>query len=210
MLIEDVMSRPVRTISPNTSISAAFRVMQDESIRHLPVVEDDGTLVGIVTDRDLRLMTSSLHPAHFDGDVPVRQAMSKDVVTATRRDPVEEAARLMRRQKIGCLPIYEDGELVGIVTGMDLLDALIRLTGLDEASSRVEVALTDEPGRLAELTAIVADLGFNIHSLLTHPSTPDRVHVILRLNTMNPTPLLEALRRRGMEILWPRTKTWSR
>lgn len=210
MLIEDVMSRPVRTISPNTSISAAFRVMQDESIRHLPVVEDDGTLVGIVTDRDLRLMTSSLHPAHFDGDVPVRQAMSKDVVTATRRDPVEEAARLMRRQKIGCLPIYEDGELVGIVTGMDLLDALIRLTGLDQASSRVEVALTDEPGRLAELTAIVADLGFNIHSLLTHPSTPDRVHVILRLNTMNPTPLLEALRRRGMEILWPRTKTWSR
>ncbi len=204
------MSRPVRTISPNTSISAAFRVMQDESIRHLPVVEDDGTLVGIVTDRDLRLMTSSLHPAHFDGDVPVRQAMSKDVVTATRRDPVEEAARLMRRQKIGCLPIYEDGELVGIVTGMDLLDALIRLTGLDQASSRVEVALTDEPGRLAELTAIVADLGFNIHSLLTHPSTPDRVHVILRLNTMNPTPLLEALRRRGMEILWPRTKTWSR
>lgn len=210
MLIEDVMSRPVRTISPNTSISAAFRVMQDESIRHLPVVEDDGTLVGIVTDRDLRLMTSSLHPAHFDGDVPVRQAMSKDVVTATRRDPVEEAARLMRRQKIGCLPIYEDGELVGIVTGMDLLDALIRLTGLDQASSRVEVALTDEPGRLAELTAIVADLGLNIHSLLTHPSTPDRVHVILRLNTMNPTPLLEALRRRGMEILWPRTKTWSR
>ena len=184
--------------------------MQDESIRHLPVVEDDGTLVGIVTDRDLRLMTSSLHPAHFDGDVPVRQAMSKDVVTATRRDPVEEAARLMRRQKIGCLPIYEDGELVGIVTGMDLLDALIRLTGLDQASSRVEVALTDEPGRLAELTAIVADLGFNIHSLLTHPSTPDRVHVILRLNTMNPTPLLEAIRRRGMEILWPRTKTWSR
>ncbi len=183
--------------------------MQTNDLRHLPVV-DDGDVVGVVTDRDLRLVTSWLHSGPFDADAAVSEVMSRDPVTAAPRDPVEEAARLMRRRKIGCLPIIDEGKLVGIVTGTDLLDALMRMTGLEAASSRVEVVLTDEPGQLARLTAAVADLGLNIHSMLTHRADPERVQVILRLNTMNPTPLLDVLRDRGVEILWPRPKPWSR
>lgn len=209
MLIEEVMSHPVRTISPGTTLSEAYGIMQEDELRHLPVVDDDA-VVGVVTDRDLRLLTSSLHPNPFDPEDSVHEVMSRDLVTASPRDPVEEAARLMRRRKIGCLPVLGQGRLVGIVTGTDLLDALTRLTGLDQASSRVEVLLTDEPGRLLELATLVADLGLNIHSLLTHPSSTNRVQVILRLNTMNPAPLLDALRDRDVEILWPRPKTWSR
>lgn len=208
MLIADVMSRPVTSIRSQTSLSDAYRTMQEHDLRHLPVMEDD-RLVGVVTDRDLRLVTSSLHPKPFDSGVAVREIMSRDPVTATPRDPVEEAARLMRRKKIGCLPILDGEILTGIVTGTDLLDALMRLTGLEKSSSRVEVVLSDAPGQLARLTALIAEHGLNIHSMLTYPAG-DRVHVILRLNTMNPMPLLEVLRERGVEIAWPRPKPWSR
>ena len=87
---------------------------------------------------------------------------------------MEDAARTMRERKIGCLPVVEDGPLVGIITGLDLLDALIRMTGVDKPSGRLEVRLHDQPGELARLTSRLATRGLNIHSILTMPDGPGR------------------------------------
>lgn len=211
MLIQDVMSHPARTVPSTMSLADAYRLMHERDLRHLPVV-DEGRLVGVVTDRDLRLVTSSLHPHPFERTAAVGEIMSKDLVTATPLDPVEEAARQMRRRKIGCLPVVEEDEeeVVGIVTGTDLLDALMRLTGLEKSSSRIEVVLNDEPGQLARLTSLIAQAKLNIHSMLTYPHSHDHVHVILRLNTIHPQPLIGTLKDEGMEVVWPRPKPWSR
>jgi acetoin utilization protein AcuB len=126
-------------------------------------------------------------------------------------DPVEEAARTMRELKIGCLPVLDDdGGLVGIVTGIDLLDALVRLTGVDKPSGRIEVRLPDRPGELARLTSFLSHRNVNIHSILSYPEGPDTVTSVLRVGTIEIRPVADALRKADFEVLWPPPKPWAR
>lgn len=166
-------------------------------------------LVGILTDRDIRLATSALNPkGPCPGCTAVGEVMTKEVVTAHPLDPVEEAARVMRTRKIGCLPVLEDGVLVGIVTGIDLLDALLHLTGVTKPSGRLELCLPDRPGELARLTGLLAERGVNIHSLLSYPEGESTVRAVVRVNILETHPLAEALRQAGMEVVWPPRKPW--
>jgi len=202
MLVRDVMRSPVVTIPPEMTLEAAYREMREQGIRHLPVVEGE-RLLGVVTDRDLRLATSALAPAPFGTGSRVSAVMSRPAVTADAGDPIEDAARAMRERKIGCLPVLEEGRLAGILTGLDLLDALMRMTGVDQPSGRLEVRLADHPGELARLTALVAGRGLNVHSVLTHPDRSDVVRAVLRIGTIEVRSLAEALRGSGFDVLWP-------
>lgn len=108
MLVRDVMKSPVLTVGPEATLEEAYKLLLERGIRHLPVVEE-GRLVGIVTDRDIRLATSHLNPkGPCPGCTRVGEVMTREVVTAHPLDPVEEAARVMRERKIGCLPVLED------------------------------------------------------------------------------------------------------
>jgi len=208
MLVKDVMKSPVLTVGPEATLEEAFNFLLEKGIRHLPVVEE-GRLVGIVTDRDIRLATSGLNPkGPCPGSTPVREVMTRGVVTADPLDPVEEAARVMRERKIGCLPVLEEELLVGIVTGIDLLDALLKLTGVTEPSGRLEVRLPDRPGELARLTGLLAERGVNIHSLLSYPEDGSAVRAVVRVNTLETHLLAEALRQAGIEVVWPPKKPW--
>ena len=210
MLTQDIMNHPVATIQATAPIHEAFAQMHEHTIRHLPVLDAKGRLVGIVTDRDIRYATSALADEPVARNETVRTVMSSPPITAGPRDPVEEAARTLRSERIGALPVVEGDALVGIITGTDLLDAVLRLTGLEKPGSRLAVALPDEPGRLAALTARVADEELDIHSVLSYyePSGSDdtpasHLHVILRLDTMNVRPLAAALREEGFRVRWP-------
>lgn len=208
MLVQDVMRFPVTTVEPGVTLEEAYRLLLEKGIRHLPVLEE-GRLVGIITDRDIRLATSHLNPeGPCPGCTRVAEVMTQGVVTAHPLDPVEEAARVMRERKIGSLPVLEDGALVGIVTGIDLLDALLKLTGVTEPSGRLEVRLPDRVGELARLTGFLAGRGINIHSLLSYPEDGDRVQAVVRVNTLETHLLAEGLRQEGFEVLWPPKKPW--
>ena len=208
MLVNEIMRRPVTVIHLDTTLGEAFQLFQARGFRHLPVVER-GRLVGVLTDRDLRFATSSLSPAPRTSQDPVSSAMTSPVLTADPLDPVEDAARIMRDRKIGCLPVMDGTELVGILTGMDLLDALMTLTGVTKPSSRLEVALADKPGGLARLTAFLAERNVNIHSILTHPGADSEVRTVLRVDSNQTRPLAEALRVDGFNVLWPIQKPWA-
>ncbi|RTI05381.1 acetoin dehydrogenase [Thermus scotoductus] len=208
MLVQDVMRSPVVTVEPGVTLEEAYRLLLEKGIRHLPVMEE-GRLVGIITDRDIRLATSHLNPkGPCPGCAQVGEVMTREVVTAHPLDPVEEAARVMRERKIGCLPVLEDGALVGIVTGIDLLDALLKLTGVTEPSGRLEVRLPDRVGELFRLTGFLAKRGVNIHSLLSYPEDGDVVRAVVRVNTLETHLLAEGLRQEGFEVLWPPKKPW--
>ena len=209
MLVRDIMRSPAVAISADTTLKDAYRTMQERGIRHLPVVEAE-KLVGVITDRDLRLATSSLAPSPFSPDSRVSAVMSASPLTADAADPVEDAARTMRERKIGCLPVLDEGRVIGIVTGLDLLDALMRLTGVHKPSGRLEVRLPDHPGELARLTSFVSHRDLNIHSILTYPDGPDSIRTVLRIGSIETRLLAEDLRHAGFEVLWPPEKPCPR
>ncbi len=202
MLVRDIMRSPAIMVSVGTELAEAYRLMQHHDIRHLPVMNEEN-LVGVVTDRDLRYATSTLHPAPFSTATDLSHVMARSVLTASPLDPVEEAARIMRRHKIGCLPVVEGEKLIGIVTGTDLLDAIIRLTGMQKPTGRLAVQLEDRPGELSKLTAKVDAIDVNIHSVLTYPKGSGHTVVILRVDTLNTRAVAEALRASGLVIVWP-------
>ncbi|MFI5165352.1 MAG: CBS and ACT domain-containing protein [Thermoanaerobaculales bacterium] len=207
MLVRDIMTSPVATTSADATLASAYALMHEKGIRHLPVVRA-GALVGIVTDRDLRLATSALSAKPFSPGARVEKMMRQPVQTADPLDPVEEAARTMRQLKIGCLPVSSGEELVGIVTGLDLLDALLRLTGVSMASARLEVGLADHPGELARLTSFLAAKQVNIRSILSQADAGGKVRVVLRLATIEVKLLAEELRAQGFAVLWPAQSPW--
>ncbi|HYK90698.1 MAG TPA: CBS and ACT domain-containing protein [Acidobacteriota bacterium] len=209
MLVRDIMRSPVVAISPDTTLQDAYRTMQQQNIRHLPVLESNN-LVGVITDRDLRLATSLLAPTPFPPDGRVSAVMCRTPLTADAMDPVEDAARTMREKKIGCLPVMDNGDLIGIITGIDLLDALMRMTGVDKPSGRLEVRLSDRPGELARLTSFLSHRDVNVHSILSYPDGPNLVRTVLRLGSIEVRLLAQELRRSEFEVLWPPEKPCPR
>lgn len=209
MLIRDIMRSPAVAITADATLQDAYRTMRERGIRHLPVLEGE-RLVGVVTDRDLRLATSALAPSPLSPSSRVSAVMSAAPLTADASDPVEDAARTMRERKIGCLPVLDDGRLIGIITGLDLLDALMRLTGVHKPSGRLEVRLPDHPGELARLTTFVSHRDLNIHSILTYPDGPDSIRTVLRIGSIETRLLADDLRRAGFDVLWPPEKPCPR
>lgn len=134
MLVEDIMTRDLVTIRKEDKVQEAFEKIIGQKIRHLPVVEADGSLAGIITDRDIKeALPSALtwkDPRKrelFLSIMKVEELMTKDSITVRPSMNVQEAAKLMRKSKVGCLPVVENKKLVGIVTGIDFLDAFINL-----------------------------------------------------------------------------------
>ena len=132
-IIENVMTRDPAIVAPNDPVRVAVERMCARGCRRLPVVEN-GKLVGIISDRDLRRATNSplvLHERWHDefllNTIPVRACMSVNPVTVTPRTLIADAARLMRDRKFGGLPAVDDDTLVGIVTETDLLSYLIKI-----------------------------------------------------------------------------------
>ncbi len=130
--VSEIMSRDLITVDKNASLRRARRVLDQHRIRHL-LVMDGKRLVGIVTDRDLRRAApSSKSPLtisereEFMDELKVVEVMSRKLITASPDTTVREAARVMVSEKIGCLPVVNGNQLVGIVTETDLLEILVR------------------------------------------------------------------------------------
>ena len=130
--VRDLMTPEVTTLRRNDTLSIADDVMHLGRIRHMPVVDDDGLIVGIVSQRDLfrgSLARALGYGAHAQqkllGQLVVKEVMTNDPVTIGPDAPLAEAARLMLQRKIGCLVVVEDGRLAGILTESDFVKRFI-------------------------------------------------------------------------------------
>lgn len=140
MRIENWMAKPVITVRPRDSVADARSVLERHRINQLPVVVN-GRLVGIVTDRDLRNATDAVRVSGTSAgvslgredvapeNITVETVMSAKVMKLKPQDGVEEAANLMRRERIGGIPVVDRKKLVGIITRSDVLKAFIALSG---------------------------------------------------------------------------------
>lgn len=126
MLVNEIMTRDPVTILPSATVADAMEVLESMSIRHLPVVNEGGELVGVVSDRDLRNASVPMYRASDRvRGVALRQVtdvMSGDVAAVREQDDVAEAVDLMLTQQVGAIPVVNaDGELAGIVSYVDVL-----------------------------------------------------------------------------------------
>lgn len=195
------MTREVVTVAPDATVADALETMRSNNIRHVPVL-DRGRLVGVVTDRDLRLALDA------DGggarDTAVAEVMSAPPVTAGPDTPIETAAEILAGRRLGCLPIVDDGELVGILTESDLLRAFVELMAGRERHSRLEILAPDRPGELARVVRVIGiDHGINITGVVVPPPHGDRALVILHLEADDVSGVAETLRRLGYEAGTP-------
>ncbi len=128
------MKLPVISVKPRDSVARARAVMEEHRINQLPVLEG-ARLAGIVTDRDLRdafpSLAQSMDLASREraapDEVPVEDVMTRDVLTVDPETSLAEAARVLRRERIGALPVVSGGHLVGVLARSDLLEALVQL-----------------------------------------------------------------------------------
>jgi acetoin utilization protein AcuB len=197
MKIEDLMIRDPITISKNTTISEAIACMKTNSIRHLPVVAKDDTLLGFVTMADLK---QGLIPSMV-GDLTLKDLMIKKPITVAADRDIEIAAQLIYKHKIGGLPVVSDGKLVGIITVTDLLGAFINMMGLLSASSRVDVALEDGPKELKRAIQVVNDAGGDIINIAMTAQTPAQRVYYFRLAVCDTRIIRRALEKAGFQVL---------
>lgn len=126
--VKDIMSREVRTVKRNDQLAIADRLIKEERIRHLPVLDEDREVCAVVSQRDLfrgALLRSLGYGSRAEESmlrqVVVKEAMSAEIHTTTPDAPVAEAARRMIEHQVGCLPVIDAGKLAGIVTETDFV-----------------------------------------------------------------------------------------
>ena len=201
MLVKERMTRNPITIRPDTPVTEAQAMMKREKIHHLPVLDKDEKLVGIVSEKDL--LYASPSPAStlsvyemtsLLAKLKVEKVMSKNVVTAAEDVPLEEAARIMADRGIGGLPILRGSALVGIITESDLFRVFIELFGARQKGIRVSLTVPNVKGELAKISAAVSKAGGNIIALGTFlGEDPSVGRVTLKVDGLSRDELLGAL-----------------
>jgi acetoin utilization protein AcuB len=208
MLVEEIMKTDVSTLSPTDTISDAIQLMNSKKIRHIPIINSENHLIGLITGSRIRNATPSIFHAdeHLeDLQKPLEMIMRKDIITGHPLDFVEEVAGLFYDHHISCLPIMKDKKLVGIITETDLLRTMVELTGAHQPGSQIEVKVPNKSGILYEISGIIQNRKANIQSVLVYPDKQDDQFKILviRLQMMNPIGLVEDLKKAGFHVLWP-------
>jgi acetoin utilization protein AcuB len=175
MLVKDRMHHPVITVHPDTNLPEAQELMRVEKIRRLPVVNQRGQMVGIVTENDLdkaapsNATTLSVWELRdLTRKVTMDQIMTKQVIAVTDDTALEDAAHVMVNCNISGLPVLHDDKLVGIITEMDLFKAFIEMLGGREKGVRLTVVLNRVPGQLAKLTQAIFAMGGDILGLAAY------------------------------------------
>lgn len=173
MYVSDWMTKKVYTVHADEYLSDAVLLMRDRGIKHIPVLKG-GKLKGIISDRDIKEYSPSkatsldIYELHYLlAKTRIKEIMKTGVITTTPDTPVEEAAMLMLDENIGCLPVLEGGELIGIISDRDIYRALVDITGIRHGGSRICLVIEDRPGSIREVGDIIRKNGYRLQSILT-------------------------------------------
>jgi len=214
MLIENWMSKDVVTATPETSMMKASKLMKEKGISRLPVVDDKGVLVGILSDRDVKdaspskATTLDMHELYYLlSEIKAKDIMTKKVVTIRTGETVDKAAAVMLEHKIGGMPVVDgNNKVVGIVTDSDIFKVLVRITGVLEGGVQIGLRLSNEPGGLVPVLDYLKDHGARLMSLLTscEPAEVGMRDVYLRIRDMDKTSLntLKGEMQKNFEVIY--------
>ena len=210
MRIRDVMTKNPITVDSETLVLDAQKIMKENSIRRLPVV-DKGNLVGIVTQHDLLQASPSpatslsIHELNYLlARMKVKEIMKKNPIILTPDTPFEEALKMGQDKKIGSFPVVENGKLVGIATESDIVRFLTHALGIREEGSRVTIeGLGGKFGDLEKIIAIANQRQTIILSMISlqRPEKKDWM-IVLRLKTTDPDPIVRDFKKAGFNVTY--------
>ena len=195
MLIKDWMSKSPVTAKPATSIMKAAKMMKENGYHRLPIVDDDGRLVGIVSDRDIKeaspskATTLDMHELYYLlSEIKLGDIMTKNVVSVGPDDTVEKAAVLLLRHTIGGLPVVDaDNKVVGVITDSDIFKVLVSITGVLNGGLQFALDLPNVSGSLKSVLDDLKAHEVRIISILTSydDAAPDRRTVYIRVHPID-------------------------
>lgn len=220
MRIRDMMTRNPMTVDSETLVMDAQKIMKENNVRRLPVV-DKGKLLGIVTKHDI--LEASPSPAtslsvhelnYLLSKMKVKEIMKKNPVTLTPDTPFEEALKIGQEKKIGSFPVVENGKLVGIATESDIVRFLTRALGVREEGSRITIeGLGGKLSDLEKIISIVNQHNTIVLSMISLPRTEKKEWmIVLRLKTSSPDPIVKDFKKAGFNVTysaWFRCETGS-
>lgn len=188
MYVQQFMTSQVFTVTPNESILNAMNLMKSKNFNRLPVL-NNGKLVGIVTDGDLRAASpspitslSKFEMNELLSKVTIKDVAVKKVITCSPDTMIEDAALLMRDHKIGALPVLEDEKLVGIITQNNILDAFLDIMGSRSPGKRIVIEVRDEMGVINEISNIIKKYDTDMTSLAVYHLPNRKAQILTHLN----------------------------
>ena len=196
MQVRHRMTQHPITVSPQDTLAAAQEKMTAGHFRRVPVVQD-GALVGMLTDRDIRRHVGA------EERTRVGAAMTETPLSVSPHTTVEDAVQLMLKHQISGVPVVEGGKAVGIITTSDILRAFLEMTGAStEDSVRIDVLQTEEGGNLAQAAAVINDIGGGVLGVGTYrePWSEQSVFYI-RLQGVEAATASAALQNKGYTVL---------
>lgn len=212
MILEEIMSRNVVTLTEQDTIKKAIEVMREHKIRHIPIVNDDHHCTGLISNQDIRDATPSifqLNAIENNKEIlqkPVSSIMRTNLITGHPLDFVEDIAVVFYENRIGCVPVIHNKKLLGIITETDLLHTFVELTGANQPGSQIHIRVPNKTGMLSDVSHIFKAEKINIQSVLVYPDPSDQQYKIIaiRAQTINPLSVVSALKNQGYTVLWPK------
>ncbi|ADK86099.1 putative signal transduction protein with CBS domains [Desulfarculus baarsii DSM 2075] len=201
MLVKEWMTHDPLTVTPDTSVMRASQMMKENTIRRLPVTDDQGRLVGIITETDLKdaspskATTLDVHELYYLlAELKVKDIMTREVITIGVGETVEKAAVKMLEHRITGLPVMDGGKLVGVISQGDVFRLLTTITGVYRGGIQMAFNLADQAMAVQDVTDFIRNHGAAIISVLSsyEMTGEGRRNVYFRIEDM-PAEALEAL-----------------
>ncbi|SHN69254.1 CBS and ACT domain-containing protein [Desulfovibrio litoralis] len=193
MLIKEWMTTDVITVTPDTSMMKAKRLMQEKNVGRLPVIDEASRkVVGIISDRDIKQASPSkattldMHELHYLlSELKIKDIMTKKPFCVRAEDSVEMVALKLVELNIGGMPVVDDlGRIEGIITDSDLFKVFIAITGIQQGGLQLAFDLENAPGTLKPIVDLLRSKGARIVSILTSIEAEDapvrRVYIRIR------------------------------
>ncbi len=210
MYVGRIMCTDLVTAPLSMTLIEADEQLKEKKISHLIVIDENMAMVGILSDRDLKLNQASpatslsTHELNYIlGQLTVEMIMVKNVITITPDTTIERAAFIMQQNSISALPVVENDETVGIITTHDVVDVLLESLGMREDCVRLIVLVKNEPGVIGGLTSVLGYNGINIQSLVTWPEKGHEGYcqIILRIEVEEAKKAVQILTDAGYQVI---------
>ena len=192
MPVQNWMTTDVVSVGPDTSLLKVGKLMKDHHIRRIPVVDDNGQVVGIISDRDVRdaspskATTLDMYEMHYLlAELKAKNIMTAKPITVKPTDTVEQAALIMLDNKVGGLPVVNDsGKLVGIISDHDVFKALVDITGARLGGLQFAIELPDQPGTARPLFDLLRAHNARLLSVLTVSNADGNRQLFIRVRDL--------------------------
>jgi acetoin utilization protein AcuB len=213
MFVTEMMKTDLVAVNPETKLSEARTLMMEGNFRHLPVVDAEGKLVGIVTDRDMRdahpssLLDEESYQKTLDKVMQhtISEIMTAEPITVAPYYTLQDTLLIIGKKKVGALPVVdEEGHLKGIMSTRDLLRAFVNIMGIEEPGTLLCILVNEEPGQLKKIVDIAYEENVSLGSVLVARDWDTEKRAIFPyLLTNNVISIKKKLLALGFELLDP-------